>query len=159
MISHWIVIVGIALVGAALLQRQVRAKQYQSTASEIGLKFDGSGLPSDLPIASAPFYAITDQVSNVSVGTFDNRETVIFDFHANHGDVGYKQSIVAVKSQCSIPTMTTIWKASEIQCLRLGEWIIMYRQRVEVPVRKAKEFVDECSELMRYIESNQFPIP
>jgi hypothetical protein len=115
----------------------------------------GRRLPRDLTISSAPFFSFGDQVSNVWIGDFENRETVVFDFHANHGDVGYKQTVVAVKSQCKIPSMSTLWTASEIHCLSLGAWIIMYRERAEIHARNLKEFLHDCSEMMRYIESKQ----
>ncbi len=153
--TYWIWILGIALISVALLQRQLRSQKYRSVAGKLGLRFEGGRLPEDLPISTAPFYALTDQVSNVLSGRLDSRETVVFDFHANHGDVGYKQSMVAVRSECRIPTMTALWRASEIQCLRLGGWVVMYRERVEVPARNISDFMSECSEMMRFIEAAQ----
>ncbi|KAA6457564.1 hypothetical protein DYQ86_22310 [Acidobacteria bacterium AB60] len=155
MMTQWAWTFAVLIVIGAVLQRGFRSKQFRSIERKLGFRSAGSRAPEDFPIKDAPFYSITDQVSNVSIGDFEGRRTMILDYHANHGDVGYKQSIVAFKSSCRIPSLPSLWRAAEIRCLRLGAWIAMYREREEVPVGKIENFVSDCSELMREIEARQ----
>ena len=152
--AYWIWTFAALVVTGAVLQRGYRAKQFRSVERKLGFRFAGSRVPEDFP-TPAPFYSVTDQVPNVSIGEFHGRRTMILDYHANHGDVGYKQSIVAFKSQCRIPSLPSLWRAAEIRCFRLGAWVTMYREREEVSVGKMEGFVTDCSELMREIEARQ----
>ena len=136
------------------LQRKWQGHLFRAVLQQLGFRSDGQSLLDDLPISGAPFYGSPDQATSVWSGSFDDRETIIFEFRT-HGDFGYSQTIMAVKSSCEIPQLSTLWRASEIECLRLGAYILMYREQVEIPDRKLRSFIEDCSGLMQYIESKQ----
>jgi hypothetical protein len=143
----------ILIVVIALYQRLFRGTSYQRLGSRLGLRFDND-LPPSLDIKSATFFTPFDTVSNVLSGPYQNREVVVFDFHANHGDVGYKQTTVAIKSQASVESTSTLWRSSEIECQKIGEWIVMYRERKELPVAQIPEFLGTCKQLVEHFECN-----
>jgi hypothetical protein len=147
-------IVTILVVVSTLLQRSFRGPAIRRLGERLELKFNATALPLDLDITKASFFAPWDSVSNVLSGNFENRQMAVFDFHANHGDVGYKQTTAAVVSDSSIEPMSHLWKAAEIQCETIGNWIIMYRSREQLSVKAIPEFLTACRQLVDYLESS-----
>lgn len=150
----WLVAISIAAL--AILQRSFRGSAFRRLAGRLGLRPAGHTLPQDLNLGSASFFAPSDGVSNVLVGNFENRQAAVFDFHAYHGDVGYTQTVVAMTSQAQSVKRSALWQASEIRCEKIGDWIILYREREEVPVKAIPEFLTWCSQLVQDLESNQY---
>lgn len=150
--------VAISLAAFAILQRSFRGSAVRRLEGRLGLKPAGHTLPQDLNLGSASFFAPSDGVSNVLVGSFENRQTAVFDFHANHGDMGYTQTVVAMTSKAHSAKRSALWEASEIRCEKIGDWIILYREREEVPVKAMPEFLTWCSQLVQHLEANQYGV-
>jgi hypothetical protein len=85
-----------------LLQGRLRARQYRRVAEELGFIYLSSTVAETLDLSKASFREPWDIATNVIVGTFKGVETVALYFHANHGEVGYKQTTVAMKSSTPI---------------------------------------------------------
>src|SRR5260370_27455013 len=47
-------------------------------------------------------------------------------------------------SPVAVTGMSALWKASEIVCERLEDWVVMYRPRTEVSPKALSSFVDDC---------------
>jgi hypothetical protein len=90
--------------------------------------------------------------SNVISGMYDGLEMAILDYHANHGELGYKQTVVASRSDISVREMTGLWKFSGISAERIGDWVIMFRPKQEIPVDHVTPFVIDCRGLLKSFE-------
>jgi hypothetical protein len=89
------------------------------------------------------------------VGTFKGVETVAFYFHANHGEMGYKQTTVAMKSSIPIVELTSLWQSSGIRAERIGDWIVMFRPKETIEDTQLPRFLDDCRNLLQYFEDRQ----
>ena len=147
-------IVSSALVAFAVYQRSSRRFTLRRLAPTLSMT-PTKTLPTDLPISNATFYTPADIVSNILLGNREGRETVAFDFHANHGDVSYIQTTVAVRSFAPVGHTSTIWNISEIECESVGPWIILYRKREQIPIKSFPDFLRACSLLVEHLESGR----
>lgn len=86
--------------------------------------------------------------TNVMVGAFKGVETVAFYFHANHGDMGYKQTTVAMKSSARIVELSSLWQTSGIRAERIGEWIILFRPKETIEASQIPSFLNDCRNLL-----------
>jgi hypothetical protein len=108
------------------------------------MRVSGDGaLPSDLEIARSSFFPSEGWVGNVDVFEIDGIGAATFLCHVP-GDFGYSQTVVAFRSPVAVTGMSALWKACEIVCERLGDWIVMYRPRTEVSPRTLSSFIDDC---------------
>jgi hypothetical protein len=151
---------GIGLFASAivlwfLLQGRSRAREYQRVAKALGFTYLGTAVPETLDLSKASFREPWDVATNVIVGTFKGVETIAFYFHANHGDVGYKQTTVAMKSSSPITDLTSLWQASGIRAERIGEWIVMFRPKEAVDDTQIVRLLDDCRHLLQYFEDHQ----
>jgi hypothetical protein len=111
-----------------------------------------TALPSDLEITRSSFFPSIGWVGNVEVFGTDKTEGVTFLCNVP-GDFGYSQTVVAFRSRVAITSMSALWKASEIVCERLDNWILMYRPGTEINATGLSSFVDDCRGLLLYFES------
>src|SRR5947207_14581622 len=94
--SLWATGLAIAtLIVWTLLRGRLRAHQYYRVAEELGFTYLSRTVPETLDLARASFWNSWDLATNVILGAFKGIETAAFHFHANHGEVGYKQTTVA----------------------------------------------------------------
>ncbi len=144
-----------ALIVWVLLRRRLRARQYHRVAEELGFTYLGGTAPRTLDLSKASFREPWDMATNVIVGTFKGVETAAFYFHANHGEVGYEQTTVAMKSNTPIAELSSIWQASGIRAERIGEWIVMFRPKETVEATQIPLFLDNCRNLLQYFEDHR----
>jgi hypothetical protein len=144
-----------ALITWMLLRGRVRARQYRQLAGELGFTYCGGTLPDTLHLSKASFCNPWDLATNVIVGALEGVDTVLFRFHANHGDVGYKQTVVAMKSTVPIVELSSLWRASGIHTEKIDDWILMFRAREEVPVVELRSFLENCRTLLQYFVDRQ----
>ena len=130
-----------------------RLPAYRQPQRERGHVHNGSCR--DLDLSKASFWNSWDAVTNVITGTFRGHETAVFHFHANHGEMGYKQTTVAIKSDAPIVGMSSFWQGSGILAERIGEWIVMFRPRDTVAPPRIRGFLDDCVHLVQYFEDRQ----
>jgi hypothetical protein len=151
--------VSILLVSAVivwfLLQGRLRARQYHRVAEELGFTYLGRTVPETLDLSKASFREPWNLATNVIVGTFKGVETVAFYFHANHGEMGYKQTTVAMESNTPIVELSSLWQACGIRAERIGEWIVMFRPKETIEDTQLPRFLDDCRNLLQYFEDQQ----
>jgi hypothetical protein len=138
-----------------LLQGRLRARQYHRVSEELGFTYLGRSVPGTLDFSKASFREPWDMATNVIVGTFKGVETIAFYFHANHGEMGYKQTTVAMKSSTPIVELTGLWQSSGIHAERIGEWIVMFRPKETIEGAQLPRFLDDCRNLLQYFEDHQ----
>ena len=144
-----------ALIIWSLLSGRLRASQYRRVAEELGFTYLGASLPDALDLPKASFWNSWDAATNVIAGTFKGVETAVFYFHANHGEMGYKQTTVAIKSGVLVGELPSHWQSSGIHAERVGEWIVVFRPRETVPPSDIPSFLDDCRNLLHYFEDQQ----
>jgi len=93
--------------------------------------------------------------TNVIAGNFKGVETAVLHFHANHGEVGYKQTTVAMKSSAPVVELSSLWQSSGIRAERIGEWIVMFREKETLATAQIPGFLDDCRSLVQYFEDRQ----
>jgi hypothetical protein len=150
--------VGLSVLGLivwALLRGRVRARQYRRLAKELGFTYLGRRVPEALSLSKAPFWNPWDMATNVIAGTFKGVETAAFYFHANHGEVGYKQTTVAMKSSAPVAELSSLWQSSGIHAEKIGEWIVMFRPKETLTSAQLTSFLDDCRNLLQYFEDHQ----
>lgn len=86
----------LTLIVRVLLRGRLKTRQYHRIAEELGFTYLGRTAPETLDLSKASFREPWDMATNVIAGTFKGVETAAFYFHANHGEVGYKQTTVAM---------------------------------------------------------------
>ena len=150
---YWIVLIlSLVVVIWAIRGRIVRSRRYRLLAVTLGLKYLGSKLPPTLFIRDASFWDSLDLVSNAMTGNFQDIQMVIFDHHANHGDLSYKQTIAAWNSPKHIGVLNgelgVFGRNSGICSERIGEWLLMYRPKEEVSPEDAVDFLKDCSSML-----------
>jgi hypothetical protein len=134
------------------LQLFNKKTRYQQIAEELGFNGPTNSLPIGLQISKASFYRLGDDRSKVVAGEDRGCLTAVFDFNLQ-GESGY-QTIVAMKSSAVITDkLPFLWRASEIKCERLGDWIILFREKEEIATSAVPEFVEACRGLVGYFES------
>lgn len=146
--QHWAVVVVAVVVGSILfllLSARLRAQRFRLIAQKLGFKYLGRPFPKDLPLEEASFWEPFDVATNVMRGIFKDVDTIVLYFHANHGDVGYKQTIVAMKSDRPIhDEFPSLWITSEIKSERVGRWILLYRPKEVIPAKELSGFLEAC---------------
>lgn len=143
-----------ALALWVLLRGRLRARQYHRIAEELGFTYQGRRLPETLDLSKASFGEPWDIATNVIAGTLKGIETIAFHFHANHGEVGYKQTTVAMKSSAPVVELSSLWQSSGICAERVGEWIVMFRSREAIAPSQIPHFLDDCRNLLQYFEDH-----
>jgi len=143
-----------ALIIWVLLRGRLRSRQYHQVADELGFTYLGRTLPETLDLSKASFREPWDMVTNVIAGTFKGVETAVFYFHANHGEVGYEQTTVAMKVQTPIVELSSLWQASGIRAERIGGWIVMFRPKEAIASAQILNFLDDCRNLVQYFEGH-----
>ena len=133
-------------------------KSFRPVLNELGLKSANGRLPAGLDLSKASFFSRFDDVENVITGEYGGRDIAVINYNANHGDVGYKQTTVAIRSEngaASLPSIriSSLWRASEIAYEDLGNWAIFYRKRETVSVPKLAEFVRDCDGMYLHLVS------
>ena len=144
-----------ALIVWALLRGRLRASEYHRVAKELGFTYRGRTVPETLNLSKASFWDSWDVPTNVIEGGFKGLQTAVFYFHANHGEVGYKQTTVAMKSGAPIVDLSTLWRSSGIHVERIDEWVVMFRPKEEIAPAQIPSFLDDCWNLLRYLEDHQ----
>jgi hypothetical protein len=109
-------------------------------------------LPLDLEISRASFFAAGSEVSRVTAGPSDQVQEWTFLCHVP-GDFGYWQTVVAFKTPVPLRKLSTLWRASELACERLGNYLLVYRPRTEISPKAIQSFVEDCRALLGYLES------
>jgi hypothetical protein len=109
-------------------------------------------LPPDLEISRASFCAAGSEISRVIAGSLDQVQEWTFLCHVP-GDFGYWQTVVAFKTPVPLRRLSTLWRASELSCERLGNYLLVYRPRTEISPKAIPSFVEDCRGLLRYLES------
>ena len=154
--SLWATGVAIStLIVWAVLRRRSRSRQYRWVAEDLGFTYLGRKLPETLDLSKASFWDSWDLAANVILGTFKGIETATFYFHANHGDVGYEQTTVAIKSNVSVVELSSLWRGSGIHAERVGEWIVMFRPKETITPAQIPSFLGDCRNLLQYFEDQQ----
>jgi hypothetical protein len=153
--SLWVIGPVSALVVWFLLQGRLRARQYHRVAEKLGFTYLGRTVPETLDLSKASFREAWDIATNVIAGTFKGVETVALYFHANHGEMGYKQTTVAMKSSTPLAELTSLWQSSGIRAERIGEWIVMFRPKETIENTQLPHFLDDCRNLLQYFEDRQ----
>jgi hypothetical protein len=138
-----------------LLRGRSRARQYNRVAGELGFTYLGNALPETLNLSKASFWNSWDMATNVIAGNFKGVETAVLHFHANHGEVGYKQTTVAMKSSAPVVELSSLWQSSGIRAERIGEWIVMFREKETLATAQIPGFLDDCRSLVQYFEDRQ----
>jgi hypothetical protein len=146
-------IISITTIVIVIYQRSARSSAFRHVAEQLALKYSVNALPKDLILTDISFFNQWDSVSNVMTGKYQNHEVAVFDFNANHGDIGYKQTVIAVKSHAQVEEISNLWKSAEIECEKANEWTIMYRMREELPVKLIPQFLVTCMQLVDHFES------
>jgi hypothetical protein len=108
--------------------------------------------PPDLEIRRASFFAAGSEISGVIAGPLDGVQEWIFLCHVP-GDFGYWQTVVAFKTPVPLRRLSTLWRASELSCERLGNYLLVYRPRMEISPKAIASFLEDCRGLLRYLES------
>jgi hypothetical protein len=145
----------LAFVVWALLRGRLRARQYRRIAEDLSFTYLGRHVPETLNLSKASFWNSWDLATNVIMGTFKRVETAVFHFHANHGEVGYKQTTVAMKSSAPVVELSSLWQGSGIRAERIGEWIVMFRPKETIAPSQIPSFLDDCRNLLQYFEDHQ----
>lgn len=145
----------LALIVWALLRRRLRTRQYRQLAEELGFAYRGGSVPETLDLSKASFWNSWDVATNVIAGIFKGDETAVFHFHANHGEMGYKQTTVAIKSGAPITELSSLWQGSGIRAERIAEWIVMFRPKETIAPSQIRSFLDDCRNLIQYFEDHQ----
>jgi hypothetical protein len=154
--SLWITGLSVSGLTAWVLWRgRQRARQYRRVAQELGFTYLGPLVPETLDLSKASFWNALDVATNAIAGTFEGVETVVLHLHANHGDVGYKQTTVAMKSGAPLVELSSLWQSSGIHAERIGEWIVMFRSRETSTPSQIPSFLSDCRGLLRYLEDQQ----
>ena len=154
--SLWTTSLSISLLIVwALLLGRLRARQYHRVAEELGFKYLGRSLPEALNLSKASFWDSWDVVTNVIAGAFKGVDTAVFCFHANHGEVGYKQTTVGMRSSVPVVELSDLWRASGIRAERIGGWIVMFRPKEKIAAAEIAGFLDDCAGLLRYFKDHQ----
>jgi hypothetical protein len=138
-----------------LLRARSRARQYNRVAGDLGLTYLGGTLPETLNLSKATFWDSWDMATNVIAGDFKALETVVFYFHANRGEVGYKQTTVAMKSSAPVAELSSFWPVSGIRAEKIGEWIVMYRPKETMPPSQIPNLLDDCRNLLEYFADHR----
>jgi hypothetical protein len=144
-----------ALVVWVLLWGRLRTRQYRQVAEELGFTYLGRRVPETLNLSKASFWNSWDMATNVIAGAFKGVETAAFHFHANHGEVGYKQTTVAMKSSVPVVELSSLWQGSGIHAERIGEWIVIFRPKETIAPAQIPSFLDDCGKLLQYFEDHQ----
>lgn len=145
-----VLIICIAVLCLALGSK--RALEYRQLAKTLGFQYLGTKLPGSLRIRDASFWDTFDVTTNAIAGSLKGLDSVAFHLHANHGEMGYKQTTVAIKSPVPLREFSALWKASGIQAERIGEWLILYRPRETVSPELLPAFLDDCFNLLSYLK-------
>lgn len=146
-----------ALIVWFLLQGRLRARQYHRVAEELGFTYLSMTVPETLNLSKASFWNSCDVSTNVIAGVFKGVETIALYFHANHGEVGYKQTTVAMRSSAPVVELSSLWQCSGIHAERIGEWIVMFRPKQTVASAQIPSFLDDCRNLLQYFEDHRQP--
>jgi hypothetical protein len=145
----------LTLIVWVLSRGRLKTRQYHRIAEELGFTYLGRTAPETLDLSKASFREPWDMATNVIAGTFKGVETAAFYFHANHGEVGYKQTTVAMKSSTPIAELSSIWQASGMRAERIGEWIVMFRPQETIEATQIPRFLDDCRNLLQYFEDHE----
>ena len=146
-----------ALIVWSLLRGRTRARRYHRVATELGFTYLGSAVPETLNLSKASFWNSWDVATNVIMGSFKDVEAAVFHFHANHGEVGYKQTTVAMKSNAPVAQGSSLSQSSGIHAERIGDWIVMFRPKETIAPGQIPSFLDDCRNLLLYFEDRQKP--
>src|ERR1700733_6281462 len=111
-------------------------------------------LPADLPINRASFFAWGSEISRVTAGSEDEVQEWTFCCSVP-GDFGYWQTVVAFRTSVPLWRLSTLWRASELSCERLGNYLIVYRPRTEISFKALPSFVGDSRGLLRYLQSDE----
>jgi hypothetical protein len=109
-------------------------------------------LPLDLVISRASFFATGSEVSRVTAGLSDQIQEWTFLCHVPR-DFGYWQTVVAFKTPVPLRELSTLWRAAELACERLGNYLLVYRPRTEISSKVIQLFVEDCRGLLGYLKS------
>jgi hypothetical protein len=151
--SLWVTgLLVLVLILCVLLRGRLRTRQYRQLAEELGFAYLGGSVPKTLDLSKASFWNSWDVATNVITGTFRGNETAVFYVHANHGEVGYKQTTVAIKSAAPIAELSSLWQGSGIQAERIAEWIVMFRPKETITPSQIRSFLDDCMNLIQYFQ-------
>jgi hypothetical protein len=111
-------------------------------------------LPADLPINRASFFRWGAEISRVTAGSVDEVQEWTF-LCSVPGDFGYWQTVVAFRTSVPLRRLSTLWRASELSCERLGNYLLVYRPRTEISSKALPSFVEDCRGLLRYLQSDE----
>lgn len=156
-VQIWIIALCVAVVLWAVVGRITRGRRLRRYADQAGFRYCGNSLPDTLNLQGASFWDRWDRASNVISSVVDGEEVAIFDYHANHGDVGYNQTVLAARSEVPLADLGTFWRASGLSAERLGGWIIVFRPKEEVRVENLPAFISECRSFLRALRERQKP--
>lgn len=151
---RWGVYLAVAAIIYAIVQRIIRSRSHRRIAERLGFQFLGFEFPVGFSLRESHLLGFTDVVGNVMHGTFQGLSTVIFDHHSN-GEAGYIQTVAAMRSSVEGAELGTLWKASELTVRRVGEWILIYRPKVQVQSGEIPAFLTDCANLLTAMEDKQ----
>ena len=154
--AWWYTVLSVAvLVILTIVWGQFRARQCREIAKQLGFKYRAWKVPETLHLSGASFWNSGDFVTNVIAGSYNGMESAVFHFHANHGEMGYKQTTAAVKSGTPIAQLSSLWIASGIVAERVGDWIVMFRPKETIAPPEIPGFLDDCGKLLQYFKEQQ----
>jgi hypothetical protein len=133
-------------------------KRQHEAIERLGFAERGFTLPTTLDLSRSSFWQPGDWSSNVILGVFEGVETVAFDFE-HRSDFGYTQTVVAMKSDSSISALPTLLRVSEIRAERVGEWVVMFRPKENIPLEKLSAMLVDCRILIQHFEDSQHDGP
>jgi len=158
MAMNWVGGFAIAAIVFAVAQLVIRSISHRRIAKQLGFRFLGFQLPDGFSLREVHLLGTTDVVSNVMDGKFQGLCTVVFD-HTSNSEVGHIQTVAAMRSPVQVAELGSLWKASELTVRRAGEWIFIYRPKVEVPSREIPTFLTDCTNLLNAMEEKQTTVP